>query len=91
MSHRQAHLFRCHGIGEDGIEQRLGDDPWLLRRAIEYLTHGLSGPRKGADGRFDVADPGPIEPRIAVLDLSDPRDDTPRPTVPPHPSEHAFL
>ncbi|WP_329234708.1 hypothetical protein OG417_28400 [Actinoallomurus sp. NBC_01490] len=39
----------------------------------------------------DVADPGPVEPRFPVLDLSDLRDDAPRPTGPPHPAEYALL
>ncbi|WP_285624629.1 endonuclease VII domain-containing protein [Actinoallomurus iriomotensis] len=180
-SHREAHLFRRYGIGEDEIERlveqqrgrcpvcrvasptvvdhdhvnggavrgilcgncnsgmgQLDDNPWLLRRAIEYLTGGLSGLRRGPDGRFevtvvrprrdgpvidpgweigqvgghdlavlhafarddsgdpwefdvDVAGPGPIEPRFAVLDLSDPHDDAPRPVEPPRPAEYAFL
>lgn len=111
---------------------QLDDNPWLLRRAIEYLTGGLSGLRRDQDGRFevtvvrprrdgpvtdpgweigqigghdlavlhafarddsgdpwefdvDVAGPGPIEPRFPVLDLSDLRDDAPRP------AEYAFL
>jgi hypothetical protein len=33
---------------------QLDDNPWLLRRAIEYLAGGLSGLRRGSDGRFEV-------------------------------------
>jgi hypothetical protein len=33
---------------------QLDDNPWLLRRAIEYLTGGLSGLRRTDDGRFEV-------------------------------------
>ncbi|MEV5749276.1 endonuclease VII domain-containing protein [Actinoallomurus sp. NPDC052308] len=32
------------------------DDPWVLRRAIEYLTGGLLGLRPGADGTLEVAE-----------------------------------
>jgi hypothetical protein len=43
----------------------LDDNPWLLRRAIEYLTGGLSGLRRAEDGRFEVTvvrprRPGPV-------------------------------
>ncbi|MCO5997109.1 endonuclease VII domain-containing protein [Actinoallomurus rhizosphaericola] len=34
---------------------QLRDDPWLVRRAIEYLTGGLSGIRLTEDGGFEVA------------------------------------
>lgn len=33
---------------------QLDDNPWLLRRAVEYLTGGLSGLRRTDDGRFEV-------------------------------------
>jgi Recombination endonuclease VII len=33
---------------------QLRDDPWVLRRAVEYLTGGLSGLRRGPDGRLEV-------------------------------------
>lgn len=33
---------------------QLRDDPWVIRRAIEYLTGGLSGLRRTDDGRFEV-------------------------------------
>lgn len=33
---------------------QLRDDPWVLRRAIEYLTGGLSGLRRTDDGGFAV-------------------------------------
>lgn len=32
------------------------DDPWVLRRAIEYLTGGLLGLRLRNDGRLEVAE-----------------------------------
>lgn len=44
---------------------QLRDDPWVLRRAIEYLTGGLLGLRRAADGGYDVA---VVRPRRAVLD-----------------------
>jgi hypothetical protein len=31
------------------------DKPWVLRRAIEYLTGGLSGLRPAGDGGYEVA------------------------------------
>jgi hypothetical protein len=40
---------RCNtGMGQ------LRDDHWVLRRAIEYLTGGLMGLRRGEDGRLAV-------------------------------------
>jgi hypothetical protein len=33
---------------------QLRDDPWMLRRAIEYLTGGLLGLSRTPDGAFDV-------------------------------------
>jgi len=33
---------------------QLRDDPWVLRRAIEYLDGGLSGLRRAEDGSFEV-------------------------------------
>jgi hypothetical protein len=34
---------------------QLRDDPWVVRRAIEYLTGGLSGLRLTEDGGYEVA------------------------------------
>jgi Recombination endonuclease VII len=34
---------------------RLRDDPWVIRRAIEYLTGGLAGLRMTAHGAYEVA------------------------------------
>ncbi|MGH3382194.1 MAG: endonuclease VII domain-containing protein [Actinoallomurus sp.] len=115
---------------------QLGDNSWMLRRAIEYLTGGLSGLRRTDDGGFEVtvvrprkappatdpgwdvgnigghdltilhalafgdsgdpwesdigvAEPGPVEPRFPVLDLSDPLDDAPLPAGPLDPVEYA--
>jgi hypothetical protein len=41
---------------------QLGDDPWILRRAIEYLTGGLLGLRRAGDGEFEVAVVRPRRP-----------------------------
>jgi hypothetical protein len=35
---------------------QFNDDPWVLRRAIEYLSGGLLGVRRKADGTFEVAE-----------------------------------
>ncbi|GLY91555.1 endonuclease domain-containing protein [Actinoallomurus iriomotensis] len=57
------------------------------------VLHAFARDDSGGPWEFDVdvADPGPIEPRFALLNLSDPRDDAPRPSEPPHPAEYAFL
>jgi hypothetical protein len=41
---------------EDELPQADGSSttPWLLRRAIEYVTGGLSGPCRTDDGGFEV-------------------------------------
>jgi hypothetical protein len=41
---------------------QLRDDPWVLRRAIEYLTGGLSGLRPTGDGGYEVAVVRPRRP-----------------------------
>jgi hypothetical protein len=47
---------------------QLRDDPWVLRRAIEYLTGGLSGLRLAADGGYEVAVVRPRRPGQETVD-----------------------
>ncbi|WP_345346738.1 endonuclease VII domain-containing protein [Actinoallomurus liliacearum] len=48
---------------------QLRDDPWVVRRAIEYLTGGLSGLRLAEDGGFEVT---AVRPRRSAEDVADP-------------------
>jgi hypothetical protein len=41
---------------------QLRDDPWVLRRAVEYLAGGLSGLRPTGDGGYEVAVVRPRRP-----------------------------
>src|SRR4051794_1976907 len=47
---------------------QLRDDPWVVRRAIEYLTGGLSGLRLTEDGGYEVAVVRPRRSGDAVVD-----------------------
>ncbi|GAA0369451.1 endonuclease VII domain-containing protein [Actinoallomurus spadix] len=47
---------------------QLRDDPWVVRRAIEYLTGGLSGLRLTEDGNYEVAVVRPRRSDEVVVD-----------------------
>jgi hypothetical protein len=48
---------------------QLRDNPWVLRRAIEYLTGGLLGLSRAEDGSYDVT---VVRPRRSA-EITDPR------------------